>query len=107
MNAPSTHITIDTEIKAKRNNMISELITFRITKAKAKVKFGVKYLCGHECERSSVQLTLIRKRKRQNIFGTLISVSTVIVWEFIFQLHAHLLHKRIVSELFVYSFRAS
>ena len=29
--------TIDTEIKAKRNNMISELITFRITKAKAKV----------------------------------------------------------------------
>ena len=30
-------ITIDTEIKAKRNNMISELITFRITKAKAKV----------------------------------------------------------------------
>ena len=42
--------TIDTEIKAKRNNMISELITFRITKAKAKVKFGVKYLCGHACE---------------------------------------------------------
>ena len=30
-------ITIDTEIKAKRNNMISELIPFRITKAKAKV----------------------------------------------------------------------
>ena len=29
--------TIDTEIKAKRNNMISELILFRITKAKAKV----------------------------------------------------------------------
>ena len=29
--------TIDTEITAKRNNMISELITFRITKAKAKV----------------------------------------------------------------------
>ena len=36
---------IDTEIKAKRNNMVSELITVRITKAKAKVKFGVKYLC--------------------------------------------------------------
>ena len=35
-------ITIDTNIKAKRNNMISELITFRITKAKAKVKFGVE-----------------------------------------------------------------
>ena len=30
-------ITIDTEIKAKRNNMISELIPFRITKAKVKV----------------------------------------------------------------------
>ena len=29
--------TIDTEIKAKQNNMISELITFRITKAKANV----------------------------------------------------------------------
>ena len=47
--------------------MISELITFRITKAKAKVKFGVKYLCGHECEISSVQLISIRKRKRKNI----------------------------------------
>ena len=56
--------TIDTEIKAKRNNMISELITFRIPKAKAKVKFGVKHLVGHECERSSVQLISIRKRKR-------------------------------------------
>ena len=61
--------TIDTEIKAKRNNMVSELITFRITKAKAKVKFGVKYLCGHECERSSVQVISIRKRKRNNIIG--------------------------------------
>ena len=40
-------ITIDTEIKAKRKNIISELITFGITKAKAKVKFGVKYLCNH------------------------------------------------------------
>ena len=47
--------TIDTEIIAKRSNMISELITFRITKAKAKVKFGVKYLCGDKCTRSSVQ----------------------------------------------------
>ena len=35
----SQKITIDTDIKAKQNNMISELITFRITKAKAKVKF--------------------------------------------------------------------
>ena len=33
--------TIDTEIKAKRNNIISELVTSRITKAKPKVKFGV------------------------------------------------------------------
>ena len=32
--------TIDTEIKAKRNNTISKLATFRITKTKAKVKFG-------------------------------------------------------------------
>ena len=67
-------ITIDTEIEAKRNNMISELITFRITKAKAKVKFGVKYLCGHACERSSVQLISIQKRERINIFGELISL---------------------------------
>ena len=29
-------ITIDTEMKAKRDNIISELITLRITKAKAK-----------------------------------------------------------------------
>ena len=59
--------------------MISELIAFRITKAK--VKFGVKYRCGHECERSSVQAISIRKRKRQKSFRrinfTLISVSTV------------------------------
>ena len=39
--------TIDTETKAKRNNMISELITFRITKAKAKWNFGVKCLCKY------------------------------------------------------------
>ena len=58
--------TIDTEIKAKRNNIISELITFRVTKAK--VKFGVKCLCAHECERSSAQVISIRKRKRQNIW---------------------------------------
>ena len=57
------HTTIDTEIKAKRNNMISELITFRITKAKEKVNFGVKYLYGHQFERSSVQLISIRRRK--------------------------------------------
>ena len=70
----SNKITIDTEIKVKRNNMISELITFRITKAKAKVKFRVKYLCGHECERSPVQLISIRRRNRKNIFGELMSL---------------------------------
>ena len=32
--------TIDTEMKAKRDNIISELITFRITKAKAKENSG-------------------------------------------------------------------
>ena len=37
-------------------------------KAKAKAKFGAKYLCGHECERSIV---LIKIRKRQNRFGKL------------------------------------
>ena len=29
-----------TEIKVKRNNTISEIITFRVTKAKAKVNLG-------------------------------------------------------------------
>ena len=67
-------LTIDTEIKAKRNNIFSELITCRITKAKAKVKFGLRYLYKHECERSSVQLISIRKRKRRNIFRELISL---------------------------------
>ena len=38
-------LTIDPGIKTKRNNIISDLITFRITKATAKIKFGVKYLC--------------------------------------------------------------
>ena len=66
--------TIDTEIKAKRNNMISESIAFRIAKAKAKVRCGVKYRHGRECERSSVQLISIQKQKRQNIFGQFISL---------------------------------
>ena len=69
-----TCCTIDTESEAKRNNIISELATFRITKAKAKLQFGVKYLCGHKCERSSVRLTSIRKRKRRDIYGELISL---------------------------------
>ena len=74
--------TIDTEVKAKRNNMISKLITFRITKAK--LQFGVKYLCGHECERSSVQSifrNINTKAKAKKYFWgiafTSISVSTV------------------------------
>ena len=61
---PRATDTIDKEIKAKRNNMISELITLRITKAKAKVKFGVKYLRGHECKRSSVQLISINSKAK-------------------------------------------
>ena len=73
--------TIDTEIKAKRNNMISELITFRITKAKAKVKFGVQHLCKHKCERSFVTININTKAKAEKysrgINFTLISVATV------------------------------
>ena len=63
-------------IKAKQNNIISELITFRVTKAKAtKVKFGVKYLCEYECERSSVPNKIsTHKGKRQNIWEEWISL---------------------------------
>ena len=68
-------------MKAKRNNVLSGLITFRITKAKAKAKFGEKYLCGHECERSSVLIDINTKAKTTKYFGgfnfTLVSVSTV------------------------------
>ena len=53
-------LTIDTEIKAKRDNMISELITFRITKAQAKenssggcqIKFTLKWLSCKYIERN-------------------------------------------------------
>ena len=73
--------TIDTEIEAKQNNMISELISFRITKAKVKVKFGVKYLWEHKRERSSVPINLHTKAKATKYFGgihfTLISVAIV------------------------------
>ena len=65
---------IDTEIKAKPNNMISELITFRITEAKTKVKFGVKCLCEHECKRSSVPISINANGKRQDIWEDLISL---------------------------------
>ena len=68
--------TIDTEIRAKRNNIISELIAFRITKAKAKVKFGVKYLCKHQCGRSSVPININTKRESDKIFGGINFTST-------------------------------
>ena len=58
--------TIDTRIEAKRNNTISKLISFRITKAKA--KFGVKYLCERECERSSVPINIHAKAKATKYF---------------------------------------
>ena len=66
--------TIDTEIKAKRNNTISELITHLITKAKAKVKFGVKCLCEHECETSSVPININTIAKVTKYLGELISL---------------------------------
>ena len=73
----------NTEIKAKRKNMISELITFWITKAKAKVKFGVKSLCEHECKVSSVPININAKAKAtrysRGINFTLISVATVMI----------------------------
>ena len=73
--------TIDTEIKAKRSNIISELNAFRIAKAKAKVEFGVRYLCGPECEISSVSSNINTKAKALKQFRgikfTLLSVPTV------------------------------
>ena len=78
----NSSFTIDADMKAKRNNMISELITLRITKAKAKVKFGARYLCVPECEKSSVPININTKAKANTYFWgihfTLISVSTVI-----------------------------
>ena len=67
------------EIKAKRNTIISEFIAFRITKAKAKVKFRVRYPCGPECEKSSPNEYINTKAKANNYFRgihfTFISVS--------------------------------
>ena len=61
--------------------MISEIITFRVTKAKAEVKFGVKYLCEHERERSSVPINTSMKAKATKYLGgvnfTLICVAMV------------------------------
>ena len=46
------------------------------------MKFGVKYLCGHECDGSSVPITINAKGKTKNDLGgikfTLISVATVL-----------------------------
>ena len=49
--------------------MISELITFRITQAKAKARHGVKHLCEHECERSFVPTNIITKAKVTKYLG--------------------------------------
>ena len=59
--------------------MISELITFRTTKAKINVKFGVRHLSKDHVS----QLISIRKRS-ENIFGgetnfTLVCVATVLL----------------------------
>ena len=51
--------TIDTEMKAKRDNMISELITFRITKAKAKENSG-----GGGVDEIHLKLAVIQKKYR-------------------------------------------
>ena len=68
-------ITIDTEIKAKRNNIISELVTFRITKAfSSEIEIqGWSIYVDIYAKDHAVRLTSIRKRKRRNIFGEFIS----------------------------------
>ena len=73
--------TIDTESNAKRNNTISELLSFRITKAKAKVKFGVKYPCKYEREGSSVPNHINTKAKTSKclLVDTLSCVAAVSV----------------------------
>ena len=88
--------TTDTEIKAKQSNIIPELTTFRFTKAKPKVKFRVKYLCGHEGERSSVPISINTKAKAKSYFGgisfTLVSVSKVFE-NYLSNHTGHLLHR--------------
>ena len=84
---PVAQLAIDTEIKAKRSNLISDLITFRITKAKAKVKCGVGYLCGPECGKSSVPININTQAKADKYFGeinfTLMYVSTLSIIAFL------------------------
>ena len=67
-------IAIDAKIKAKWNKMISELITFRITKAKAKVKFGVKESMRTRMRKIICFNNINTKWKRNNNFGELISL---------------------------------
>ena len=82
--------TIETEMKAKRDNLISELITLRITKAKAKenwrgggggsMKFTLNWL---SCQKIiGINKFKKAKAKAKKYFGginfTLISVSTVL-----------------------------
>ena len=59
-------------------NIISELMTFGITKAKVNVKFGVKYLCEPECERSSVAITINTRTKTTKYLGKINFTSTCV-----------------------------
>ena len=63
-----------TEIKAKRNHIISELMTFRIKKAKANVKSGWNIYVNMNAKDQLSQLISTRKRKQQGIRGELISL---------------------------------
>ena len=70
----SVGLQLTEKCQAKRNNTVSELMTFRITKAKAKTKSGVKYPCEHECERSSVPININTKAKATMLGGELLSL---------------------------------
>ena len=82
-----TKITIDTEMKAKRDNIISELITLRITKAKAKENWGgggsMKFTLNWLSCQKIIGINKFKKAKAKakkyvgGINFTLISVSTV------------------------------
>ena len=73
--------------------MISELITFRITKVKAKVDFRARYIRKHECKRSSVPINFNTRAKATKHLGqinfTLICVATVRL-PFVMQYASHL-----------------
>ena len=82
-------ITIDTEMKAKRDNIISELTTLRITKAKAKENSG-----GGVDETMKFTLNWLSCQKIIGITigAKIITHTTFIVGELILQLHTHQLH---------------